>query len=123
MKIYELIIIFKPKNKIFILKFLNIFKNKLIYYKFPIFNLENWGLTKFNYKIKESNKGYFLFLRFSCENFLIKKIKEYLKLNNIFILRYFILKLNKINHNLSIFYFKKKLKKKNEFKKNFKKKI
>lgn len=123
MKIYELIIIFKPKNKIFILKFLNIFKNKLIYYKSTLFNLENWGLIKFNYKIKESNKGSFLFLRFSCENFLINKIKEYLKLNNIFILRYFILKLNKINHNLNIFYFKRKLKKKNEFKKNFKKKI
>ncbi|AGS33201.1 30S ribosomal subunit protein S6 [Candidatus Nasuia deltocephalinicola str. NAS-ALF] len=122
MKIYELIIIFKPKNKIFILKFLNIFKNKLIYYKFTLFNLENWGLIKFNYKIKENNKGSFLFLRFSCENFLINKIKEYLRLNNIFILRYFILKLNKINHNLNIFYFKKRLKKKNEFKKNFKKK-
>ncbi|ALP70029.1 30S ribosomal subunit protein S6 [Candidatus Nasuia deltocephalinicola] len=123
MKIYELIIILKPKSKIFILKFLNIFKNKLIHYKSTLFNLENWGLIKFNYKIKENNKGFFLFLRFSSKNILINKIKEYLKLNNIFILRYFILKLNKINYNLNIFYFKKKSKRKNEFKKNFKKKI
>ncbi len=120
-KIYDLIIIYKFKKKFIFFDFILFLKNMIIYNNCLILNFENWGALPFYYKIKGFKKGFFLLIKIKINLFFLKILINYLR-SDIFILRYFLTKIKKIDYFLNLFCFKK-INKKNVFKKKSKKKV
>ncbi len=93
MRHYEIIFMIYPDKDIYVNDIINNYIN-IIKKKGIIHRLENWGLKKLSYNIKNFDKAYYILMNIEVNISLIKFINDDLNLNKN-ILRFLIIKKKK----------------------------
>ncbi len=104
MRNYEIILIISVDNNIYINDIVKYYSN-IINKDGKLYKLENWGLRKLAYNIKNNNEAYYIFMNIKVSVDLINILSNDLKLNKN-ILRFLIIKKKNIEINKSFIFSK-----------------
>ncbi len=100
MRHYELILMVYFNKNIYIDDIIKYYSN-IINKNGKLYRLENWGLRKLAYNIKNNNKAYYILMNIKVDINIINIINDDLKLNKN-ILRFMIIRKKFIDFNKSI---------------------
>lgn len=104
MRNYEIILIISINNSIYIDDIIKYYSN-MVNKNGKLYRLENWGLRKLAYNIKNNNEAYYILMNIKVNIDLINVINNDLKLNKN-ILRFLIIKKKNIEINKSFIFSK-----------------